>query len=130
MGMSEEQVTGVVLIECPVCCSGNRFRLTRLMGELDCEDCGFVLAEAAEFQAVAAGRCLFCGGEHFYLESPLSLSLLRRDSVCYVCGARYQAKRMENPGQGFSPGTEAEVRGSDVAGSWRRRVERYHQRAG
>ena len=129
METSKEQVA-IVFIDCPVCCSGNRFRLENPGVEIACEDCGFALAEAHELKAVDFERCVFCGGESFYLESPLSLSLLGKDSVCYVCGAKYKGVRMNNPDQKYSPEIYGEAEESEATKIWRERVDRYNRGAG
>ena len=130
METSKEQIAARVFIDCPVCCSGNRFQLENLDVELACNDCGFVLAEAPKSKAVDSGRCVFCASEYFYFESPLSLSLLGKDSVCYVCEARYKGAPMSSPEQKYSPESQAKAQGSDASESWRKRVEWYAQGEG
>jgi transcription initiation factor TFIIIB Brf1 subunit/transcription initiation factor TFIIB len=128
MDTGKEQVARKVFIDCPVCCSGSRFQLEDTGEELVCDDCGFVLAEAPELKAADSERCVFCGGEYFYFESPLPL--LGKDSVCYVCEAKYKGVRMHKPEQKFSPETQAGAQDSDASKRWRQRVELYNQRTG
>lgn len=128
MGTSREQITRRVFIDCPVCCSGNRFRLGDAGGELACDDCGFILAQSPEPNATDSERCVFCGGEQFYSGSPLPL--LCKVSTCYVCEARYEGVRVHKPGRKFSPDAQADARNSDASKRWRQRVELYDQGAG
>ena len=130
METSGEQIAGEVFMDCPVCCSGNRLKLENPGVQLACEDCGFVLAEARVLGAVDFKRCVFCGGEYFYTESALPLSLLGRDSVCYVCEAKYKGMRSHDPGQRFNADTHAEAQKSDASKRWRERVDGYNQGAG
>jgi hypothetical protein len=130
MVTSKEHIARKVFIDCPVCCSGNRFQLENLSMGLACEDCGFVLVESTELQAGGFDRCVFCGGGHFYLESPLLVSLLGRDSVCYVCKAKYKGVQLHNPEQKFNANTRAKARQSDASERWQERVKRYSQGAG
>jgi hypothetical protein len=123
METGKGQMTRRVFIDCPVCCSGNRFRLEDAGEELACDDCGFVLAGAPELKAGDPARCVFCGGEHFYYESPLPL--LGKDSICYVCEAKYKGVRMHGSGQKFSPDVHAVAQHSDASKRWRQRVELY-----
>lgn len=125
---STEQITGKVFIDCPVCCSGNRFRLGETGEELTCDDCGFVLAGAHELKAADSARCVFCGGTYFYFISPLPL--LGRKAVCYVCQARYQDVLIHEPVRKFSPDTHAEAQNSDASQKWRQRIESYNQETG
>lgn len=130
MQESEEKVARKVSVDCPVCCTGNRFRLADPGRGLACEDCGFLLSGPSDAWAPDSGRCVFCGGEYFYVESPLSLPLLGKDSVCYVCEARYKGVRAGGAEQGYSPETFARVRESAAAKGWRERAERYNQGPG
>jgi hypothetical protein len=125
---NKEQIARKVFIDCPVCCSGNRFRLGDTGEKLACDDCGFVLSGAPELRVADAGRCVFCGGGYFYFESPLPF--LGKDSICYVCEAKYKGARVHKPEQKFSPGTQAEAQDSDASKRWRQRVELYNQGAG
>lgn len=119
-----------VLVDCPVCSSGNRFRTGEPGAELACDDCGFVLAAAPDVKAVESGRCLFCGGEYFYVESPFSVSLLGKDSACYICEAKYKGARPGHAEEEYSPETFARAQGSRAAQSWRARAERYNRGGG
>lgn len=130
MRTGKEQVVRRVFVDCPVCCSGNHFRAETLGGELECDDCGFVLADAPDVKSAESGRCLFCGGEYFYLESPLSVWLLGKDSICYICEATYKGVRLANAEEKYSPETFARAQESGAAKRWRARVERYNQGTG
>lgn len=88
------------------------------------------MAEATELKAVGPERCVFCGGEHFYFASRLLPAFLGRDSVCYVCEAKYKGVRMNNPDRRFSHDSHAESLNSYAAERWRDRVERHDQREG
>ena len=122
------QITRKALIDCPVCCSGNRVRLEAAGEELACDDCGFILAGAPELKDTAPGRCVFCGGGYFYVES--RLPLLGQYSICYICGAKYEGAREQEPGQKFNPETHAEAQESDASKGWQQRVELYNHGAG
>lgn len=126
MEKSEEQIAIKVFIDCPVCRSGNSFQLEDAGEGSACGDCGFVLAGATEPGDTGDGRCVFCGGASFYLESPLPL--LGKDSVCYVCEAKYSA-RVHTAEQQFSSDSHAEAQNSDAAKRWQQRIEMYEQGA-
>ena len=81
-------------------------------------------------KALESGRCLFCGGEYFYVESTLSVRLLGKDSTCYICEAKYKGARVNNAEEKYSPETFARAQESGAAKRWRARVERYTQGAG
>src|ERR1044072_612592 len=123
-----EQFTRKALIDCPVCCSGNRFRLEDAGEELACDDCGFILAAAPELNDEDSVRCVFCGGGYFYVES--RLPLLGQYSVCYIGEAKYEGARVHEPGQKFNPETHAEAQNSDASKEWQQRVELYNHGAG
>jgi hypothetical protein len=118
-----------VFIACPVCFSGNGFQLERPAREFACEDCGFVFAEDSEAKISETEECIFCGGSHFYYESPLDLSFLGRASICYVCEARYKGVVMDNPDESYKQESARDARGSKAASRWRERVERYDKQA-
>ena len=128
METNKEQITRKALIDCPVCCSGTCSRLEDAGEVLACDDCGFILAEAPELKGTDSGRCVFCGGEYFYLESPLPL--LGKYAICYICGAKYKGARVHQPEPKFSTDTHAEAQRSDASKGWRQRVELYTQAAG
>jgi hypothetical protein len=114
-----------VYVDCPACRSGNRFELGRAGRVLACDDCGFVLAEESAPERVDAGECVFCGGGCFYSESMLRLPFLRRDSICYVCEARYKGARGHGPGEKFRPERQDLARASEAAARWDERARRY-----
>ncbi|HVG30530.1 MAG TPA: hypothetical protein VM864_12560 [Pyrinomonadaceae bacterium] len=127
MDSAGKQTTYEVSIDCPVCCSGNRFELGRGGRALACDDCGFVLAEEPATGRVEAGECVFCGGRYFHSESPLSLPFLRRDSVCYVCEARYRGARVEQAGGKFKQECYDLARTSEASARWEARARQYDQ---
>jgi hypothetical protein len=127
MNSGGEPTTHEVAIDCPVCRSGNRFELGRGVGALACDDCGFVLAEEPAPDRFGAGECVFCGGGSFYSESPLALPFLRRDAVCYVCGARYKGARSGRPGEKFKQEEEERARAGAASARWHGRARRYDQ---
>jgi ribosomal protein S27E len=91
-----------VFIACPVCFSGNHFQLDQVEQKIaSCEDCGFVLAETLGPKASVDEECIFCGNSNFYFESPLGLLFLGRDSICYVCEARYKTAWVNNPDEKY-----------------------------
>jgi hypothetical protein len=129
METSKEQITKIVSINCPVCCSGNSFQLGQSERELVCDDCGFILANA-ELKAIDSGRCIFCGSEHFYFDLPLSLPFFGRSTVCYVCEAQYEGVKVSDADQKYNEEVANNLQESEVAVKLKERVERYNQRAG
>ena len=91
-----------VMVNCPVCLSGNHFNLDEGNRELTCEDCGFLLADAAAIEQLAFERCIICGNERFYFDSPLNLRFLGRAPRCYVCDARYRGIEIARPDDKYS----------------------------
>ncbi|MDT5059870.1 MAG: hypothetical protein QOH63_329 [Acidobacteriota bacterium] len=119
-----------VFIACPVCFSGNHFQLDRLEQKLACEDCGFVLAENLSLNASEAEECIFCGNRDFYFESPLGLLFLGRDSICYVCEARYKTAWVNDPDEKYDQKLSERSQTSESAMRWKERIEQYNQQAG
>ena len=113
-----------MLIACPVCFSGNCFRLERLERKLCCRDCGFVFADNTPSEISEPEECIFCGGGYFYYESPLDLYFLGRASICYVCEARYKGVVIGNPDETYQQEVARNAGRSDVALSWKGRAER------
>ena len=121
METSKDQITKKVSIDCPVCRSGNSFNLKRSDRELACEDCGFILAEVPELKVIDSGRCIFCGSEHFYFDSPLSLSFLGRSTVCYVCEAKYKGVKVNDPDEKYNEEVAKNIRESEAAVNLKRK---------
>jgi transposase len=119
-----------VFVACPVCFTGNHLQLDRLEQKLACEDCGFVLAENLSLNASEAEECIFCGNRDFYFESPLGLSFLGRDSICYVCEARYKTAWVNDPDEKYDQRLSERSQRSESAMRWKERIEQYHQQAG
>jgi hypothetical protein len=119
-----------VFIACPVCFCGNHFQLNPSEKTLACEDCGFVLAENLPTDAAAAEACVFCGNRRFYFESPLGLLFLGRDSICYVCEARYKIAWVNDPDEKFDERVSDTSRLSEPALHWKERIRQYDQRTG
>ena len=111
-----------IKIDCPVCNSRNTF-VTGATEELSCNDCGFLFADNSQ---VPTGKCLFCGSRAFYYSSPFGLSFLGRDTVCYVCGARYRKVQIDNPEPRFSEQSFAQAQQSVEAGRFKERVNHWH----
>jgi hypothetical protein len=86
-----------------------------------------VLAEEPASDHVRDGECIFCGGGYFYYESPLSLPFLRRDSICYVCEARYKGARLNQPDEKFKQESHDLARRSEATAGWAERARRYDQ---
>jgi hypothetical protein len=116
-----------VFIACPVCFSGNHFQLDGVERELACTDCGFVLAENLSPKASHADECIFCGNRDFYFESPLGFLFLGRDSICYVCEARYKTAWINNADEKYDQRLSEQYQSSASALRWRERIERYNQ---
>lgn len=117
-----------VFIACPVCFSGNHFQLDRVEQHIaSCEDCGFVLAENLSPKASVDEECIFCGNRNFYFESPLGLLFLGRDSICYVCEARYKTAWVNNPDEKYDERLSEKYQGSAAALRWKERIEQYNQ---
>lgn len=119
-----------VHIDCPVCASGNHFRIDGTVQELACEDCGYLLSPQSSAELGDLDRCLFCGGDSFYFESPFSLPFLGRDSVCYVCGARYMKTVVGNPDAKYDSDKEEIAQQSSYAEALRGRAENYPNNLG
>ena len=130
MGTNEKPRARRASIDCPVCYSGNSFPLGGAERELTCEDCGFVLAAVHGLKAINSGRCIFCGGEHFFLDSPFSLAFLGRSTVCYVCEAKYKGVTVTNPDGRYDEAAAVVMRRSDAALGLKERVERYYKQPG
>jgi hypothetical protein len=118
-----------VFIACPVCFSGNHFQLNLTAQKLACEDCGFVFAENLSLNAFKSKECIFCGSRRFYFESPLGLLFLGRDSICYVCEARYKTARVNEPDEKYDEQISHQSQRSEAAIKWKERILRYDQRA-
>jgi len=114
-----------VSIDCPVCLSRNYFRVEGATRELSCEDCGFPLSVGAYVQPEGLTRCLFCACTNFFLEAPLRLPFLERDSICYVCGARYKKTVVGAPDAKYDPVNAEIAQQSTCAQAFRKRAEQY-----
>lgn len=119
-----------VSLDCPVCYTGNYFQLAEFNQELECSDCGFVLADASALTATYSGRCVFCYSQRFYFDSPLFLKFLGRSTVCYVCEARYRGVTINEPDETYNYDIATHIQESEVAISLKERVERYNKPAG
>jgi transposase len=119
-----------VFIACPVCFSGNHFQLNPSQHSLECEDCSFVLAENLSSKISDSAACIFCGNEKFYFESPLGLSFLGRDSICYVCEARYKTAWVNDPDEKYDERISELSQRTESALRWKERIRRYEQRTG
>jgi hypothetical protein len=115
-----------VSVHCPVCLTGNRFNLASAKRELTCEDCGFLLADASAFDGLASARCIICGNDRFYFESPLNLKFLGRAATCYVCEAQYKGIAGIQPDAKYSDATAESLLGSGAARSLKERSARWH----
>jgi transcription elongation factor Elf1 len=111
-----------ITIDCPVCNSRNTF-VTKTTNGLSCEDCGFRLADNS---SPPTGECIFCGSTSFYYSSPLVLRFMKRDSVCYVCGARYRKTRIDNPEPCYSEKSFGQAQQSREAARFRERAHGWH----
>ena len=118
-----------VFIACPVCFSGNRFQLDQLEQKLACEDCGFVLAEKLTLNTSKFEECVFCGNSDFYFESPLGFSFLGRDSICYVCEARYKTAWINDPDEKYDEKESDRSQQSESALRWKERIKQHNQQA-
>ena len=122
--MTKAQKT--VTVDCPVCLTGNRFNLDEANPELICEDCGFLLADAAALEGLAAGRCVICGNDRFYFDSPLNLKLLGRIPTCYVCDAQYKGIAAPQPDDKYSDETAEALLNSVGAKHLKERAAHWH----
>lgn len=111
-----------ITIDCPVCNSRNAF-VTEKTETLSCDDCGFLLASNSQ---VPTDRCLFCESRSFYYSSPLGVSLLGRDIVCYVCGAHYRKARIDDPEPRFSEESFERAQQSNKAREFKARASHWH----
>lgn len=119
-----------VFIACPVCFSGNHFQLNPSKRRLDCADCGFVLAENLSLNTSESVECIFCGNRKFYFESPLGLLFLGRDSICYVCEARYKTAWVNEPDEKYDEKESDRSQKTESALRWKERIMQYDQKAG
>ncbi len=125
MEMDKRQILTEVTIDCPVCSSRNYFRVGQISEVLLCEDCGFQLSENSTTKRLNSAECLFCGNNQFYYESPFSLSLLGRSTVCYVCEAHYKNAKRGNPDVKFDLNSHAAAQQTDYTIHWKERIKRY-----
>ncbi|MDQ3817370.1 MAG: hypothetical protein M3362_06735 [Acidobacteriota bacterium] len=86
------------------------------------------MAESPWTNISEAEECIFCGSEHFYMESPLDLTFLGRASICYVCEARYKGVVINNPEEKYTERGARRACRSKAASRWKERVERYDRR--
>lgn len=117
-----------VFIACPVCFSGNHFQLNPLEQRPECNDCGFVLAENPPLNISASVACIFCGNRKFYFESPLGLLFLGRDSICYVCEARYKTAWVNEPDEKYDVRVSEMSQRTEPALRWKERIMQYEQK--
>lgn len=122
LAVDERTILMKVLIDCPVCYSGNTFE-TKNGDEMRCNDCGFLLAQNGN---TSQGRCIFCGNGRFYFSSPFGLPFLGRDSVCYVCGAGYKKTRINSPEPRFSDQSFQHAQQSPYAEQFKERARGWH----
>ena len=117
-----------VFIACPVCFSGNHFQPNRSGQRLACVDCGFVLAEKLPPDLAELRECIFCGNSRFYFESPLGLLFLGRDSICYVCEARYKTTRVNDPDEKYDERASDRSHATEASLRWKERIMQYDQK--
>jgi hypothetical protein len=122
--MTKAQKT--VTVDCPVCLSGNHFNLDEANREMTCEDCGFLLAYAAAIEGLTSGRCIICGNERFYFDSPLNLKFLGGAPRCYVCDATYEGIEIARPDDKYSYETADTLADSTAAKTLKERAARWH----
>lgn len=118
-----------MLIACPVCFSGNSFRLERLERRLYCRNCEFVFADNPPPEIPGPEECIFCGGDYFYYESLLDLTFLGRASICYVCEARYKGVVIGNPDETYKKEGASRAGMSESASLWKERAEQHERQA-
>ena len=119
-------INGEVYIACPVCYSGNCFRLGAAVGDFACEDCGFELARDSGPSGSGSEECIFCGGRHFYFEGLLDLTFLGRATICYVCEARYKRAVVGQPDEKYNEEGAGRARRSWAASRWDDRAKGYN----
>lgn len=120
MGNPKQTVT----VDCPVCRSGNGFDLGDAGEPFTCGDCGFTLANAGA--GLDSGRCIICGNDRFYFESPFSMTFLGRTTRCYVCDARYDGVHLSQADANYSDETAIAIATSTAATNLKARVEHWH----
>ena len=114
-----------VILDCPVCFSGNYFEIGDVSRELQCDDCGFLLArESGDTQV--PDRCIVCDSDSFYYASPFGMRFLGRDSICYVCETRYKNARINNPEAHFSFSSSERAQLSTCAQELKKRASHWH----
>ncbi|HLL75842.1 MAG TPA: hypothetical protein VK421_11335 [Pyrinomonadaceae bacterium] len=75
-------------------------------------------------------ECIFCGGRHFYFESPLDLSILGRAPICYVCEARYKGVKINDPDEKYDQEGALRARRSWSSLRWGERVHGHSPQEG
>ena len=120
MGNPNHTVTG----DGPVCGSGNGLNLAEVNEPFTCSDCGFTLANAGD--GLDAGRCIICGNDRFYFESPFNLTFLDRTTRCYVCDARYDGVQLSQADADYSDETAIALATSPAATNLKARVDHWH----
>ena len=89
-----------------------------------------MLADAAAIEQLAFERCIICGNERFYFDSPLNLKLLGRAPRCYVCDARYKGIEIPRPDDKYSYATAGTLADSDAAKTLKEKAAHWHKAAG
>lgn len=129
MQSGRKSIMHEVFIACPVCFSGNHFQLHPSEQKLACDDCGFILAENLSINSSKSEGCIFCGNRKFYFESPLGLLFLGRDSICYVCEARYKTACVNDPDEKYDERMSERSQSSESAMQWKERIMQYDQQS-
>jgi len=124
LAMTKAQKT--VTVDCPACLTGNRFNLDEANHELTCEDCGFLLADAAALEGLTSGCCVICGNDRFYFDSPLNLKFLGQVPTCYVCDAQYNGIAGPQPDAKYSDETAEALLNSVGAKHLKERAALWH----
>lgn len=112
-----------VIIDCPICSTQNRFLLEETHEGCLCEDCGFCFLDGSKKPDLSNDRCVFCESKKFYYESPFSLSIFGRDSVCYVCSARYKGVKINEPELRYSEEQSDAICKTDLGLRWQERIK-------
>ena len=115
---------GILTVDCPVCTSGNRFNLGESSEPFTCSDCGFTLADPVA--GLDLQRCIVCGNERFYFESPFNVKFFGRTTRCYVCKARYDGVQVSQTEANYSDETAKSLASSTAASNLKARVDQWH----
>ena len=102
-------------INCPVCNTGNYFKLSHDSQLFECKDCTYSFSEKPKSILDVRSKCIFCNCSEFYIEG---FPFLEKSLVCYLCEAEYKGVTIENSIKRFNQNKENKIRDSELAAIW------------